>query len=476
MPAISDPGEFPLQLDLVPGELSARVWLHEVASVPCWSYTSDGLSRYGQRELSLTVRVDPGERPADFPKEPLRVFLEILRLAKAGRPVGSGDITELGDNGLLGHRGIVYTSTRERFADVDFPDGLTAILLKDEEIEAAMAFGITRVLSRLGQAYSHYPWPPWADRTRPGLPMARLLEDSIISQLSRIHAPGMTVCLERDRIVFRLTEDSGAHLLKQLAEFPASSPPVLLTELEPTADGCFVWKPGQTDAKAITAPNTSGSRLSGCFLALAPGQTEDEGLIVEDGLMMSLRDLSWRAVRDGLTNMRPVEVRPTNSGFGFALKWLASDYTNPVDGLTYHAEGGWRAHEPEVRPLEQDSRPTDLRQIVLLTPEHEIAQRLRVDQLADYVDLIKRTVIGFFAKGPQGAGADLTLQLEIEPGEWSASVKMTSRPSTAHDTLQRLYDELCQLPSPSVSGGPVAFQMLFAIRGGANDSGAGQPH
>jgi hypothetical protein len=476
MLANSDPVDFPLHFDLIPGELAARVWLHEIASIPCWSYTSEGLSAHGQHELILTVRVDPGEKPADFPKEPLRVFVEVLRLAKAGRPVGSGDITELGGSGLLGHRGIVYTSTRERFADVALTDGLVAILLRDEEIEAATAFGVTRVLCRLGQAYSHYPWPPWADRTRPSLPMARLLEESIVAQLTRIHAPGMTVCLERDRIVFRLTEESGAHLLKQLAEFPASSPPVLLTELEPTADGCFVWKPGQNGAKAITAPNATGSRLSGCFLALAPGQTEDEGLIVEDGLMMSLRDFSWRAIRDGLTSMSPVTVRPSNSGFGFALEWLARDYANPVDGLTYRAEGGWRAHKPEAGPVKEENGLTDLKQIVLLTPEHEIAQRLRVDELADYVELIKGTVIGFFDRQPPGAGAELMLQLEVEPSAWCAGVKMASRPGIADDMLQRLHDELSQLPSPSVTGGPVAFQMLFAIWGDAPNSGAGPTH
>ncbi|NIN71053.1 MAG: DUF3480 domain-containing protein [Gemmatimonadetes bacterium] len=476
MPANTDPGDFPLHFELIPGELSARVWLHQIASMPCWSYTSTGLSAHGQRELILTVRVDQGEGPTDFPKEPLRVFVEVLRLAKAGRPVGSGDITELGGNGLLGHRGIVYTSTRERFADVEFPGGLAAILLRDEEIEAAMAFGITRVLGRLGQAYSHYPWPPWADRTRPSLPMARLLEDSILAQLTRIHAPGMTACLERDRIVLRLTEESGTQLLKQLAEFPASSPPVLLTELEPTADGCFVWKPGQSDAKAITAPNGTGSRLSGCFLALAPGQTEDEGLVVEDGLMMSLRDLSWRAIRDGLKSMSPVEVRPSNSGFGFALEWLAHDYANPVDGLTYRSEGGWRAYEPEAGPDKEEGGLTDLNQIVLLTPEHEIAQRLRIDELADYVEVIKSTVIDFFADQPRGAGAELMLQFEIEPSAWNASVKMASRPGVADATLQRLHDELCQLPSPSVTGGPVVFQMLFAIWGGHTNSGTDQPH
>ena len=165
MPASPDPGDFPLHFELIPGQLSARIWLHQVDAIPCWSYTSDGLPAHGQRELMLTVRVDPGEGPADFPKEPLRVFVEVLRLAKAGRLVGSGDITELGGSGLLCHRDIVYTSCREHFQDVVFPDGLAAILLRDEEVEAAMAFGITRVLGRLGQAYSHYPWPPWADRT-----------------------------------------------------------------------------------------------------------------------------------------------------------------------------------------------------------------------------------------------------------------------------------------------------------------------
>jgi len=471
VPANPDPGDFPLRFDLIPDELSARVWLHRVDSTLCWSYTSEGLSAHGQRELIVTVRVDPGEGPADFPKEPLRVFVEVLRLARAGRRVGPGDTTELGGSGLLGHQGIVYTSIREHFDGVDFPDGLAAIPIKDEEVDAAVTFGITRVLGRLGQAYSHYPWPPWADRTRPGLPMARLLEDSIIAQLTRIHAPGMTACLERERIVFRLTEDSGAYLLQQLAAFPAGSPPVLLTELEPSADGCFVWKPGQTGAKAITAPNATGSRLSGCFLALAPGQSEDEGLIVEDGLMMSLRDPSWRAIKDGLTSLSPVEIRPSNSGFGFALEWLARGYVSPIDGLTYRAEAGWRVHQPEGVAAKEAGGPTDLKHIVLLAPDHEVARRMRVDELATYIDTIKNTVVGYFDRQPPEVGQELVLQFKIEPGEWSAVLKMASRPGIADETLQRLHDELSQLPSPSVTGGSVAFQMVFAIWGGPADYG-----
>jgi hypothetical protein len=466
MPSSPDPGDFPLQLDLVPGELSARVWLHDVLSIPCWSYTSDGLSAHGQDELILTVRLSQGEKATDVPKAPLQFFIQVLQFAQAGRTVGSGAITELGGTGLLGHRGIVYTSHREVYQDVDFTDGLAAIPLKDEEIEAAKAFGVTRILSLLGQAYRHYPWPPWADRTRPGLPLARLMEESILVQLNRIHAPGMTVCLERDRIVLRLTQGASTQLLNQLAQFPTSAPLVLLTELESSADGCLVWKPGQTQPKAITVPNGTGARLSGCFLALAPGQPVDEGQVVEDGLMMTLRDRSWQAIRDGLRNLSPVEIRAGNDGFGFALEWRTRDYANPVDGLTYMAEGGWGTSEPEGGRVEDSVGPTDVKQIVLLTPQHEIAQRLSVDALAEYIETIKGTVARVFGARPPDADQELFIQLELAPGA-GADVKMASRPGIAADTLQRLYEDLCRTPRPSVTGGPVAFQVLFAIRGGA---------
>jgi hypothetical protein len=461
MPSSPVPGAFPLYTELIPGELSARVWLHDAEAAPCWSYTSEGLQAHGQAELILTVHRGPGEADGDFPREPLEFFKLVLQQAKAGQLVYPGDLTMLGGAGLLGHRAVTYV-TPHPFEDVQFSGGLAAILLKDEEVEAARAFGITRVLSRLGQAHRHYPYPPWCDRARPSLPLERMLEDSILAQLNRIRSAGMTACLEGERVVLRVLSEVSVHLQNQMAQFPPDEPLALLTELEPSADGCFVWKPGQQEPKAITAPDATGARLSGCFLALVPGQSADGGQVFEDGLMMLLRDESWSAIREGVRTLSPVEI-PPGAGFGFSLEWLDHNYISPINGSIHSAAGGWRSHAPEEAT--GDDGPTEVQRIVLLTPEHELQARLKVEAIASYIDMIKATVATIFGAQAPGSGQDLMVQFEIQPGG-HVEVNIASRPGVSADTLQQLYERLGRLACPAVAGGPVTFQVIFAVWGG----------
>ena len=98
--ATSTTRQFPVTVEIIPGELSARVYLHEICAtggrIPCWSYVSDGLGAHQHREVVFTLRRESGEADAAFPEDPLRLFGTMYRLAAQGKRVTVGGCTELG--------------------------------------------------------------------------------------------------------------------------------------------------------------------------------------------------------------------------------------------------------------------------------------------------------------------------------------------------------------------------------------------
>ncbi len=62
VPAIS----FPVDRELEPG-LRVRIYHHEITTqigtIICWTYISDGLVTYHQKELIFTLRCDTSEQP-----------------------------------------------------------------------------------------------------------------------------------------------------------------------------------------------------------------------------------------------------------------------------------------------------------------------------------------------------------------------------------------------------------------------------
>jgi hypothetical protein len=67
---------WPVELEVVTGKLSARVYLHDIESqsgpIACWSYVSDGLAALEQPEIVFTLRRDPHEPSDGFPQDPLQ--------------------------------------------------------------------------------------------------------------------------------------------------------------------------------------------------------------------------------------------------------------------------------------------------------------------------------------------------------------------------------------------------------------------
>lgn len=467
----SGTGEFPRTISLVSGKLTARVWVHEIDAhgevVPCWSYISDGLREYGQKELIFTLRRFPREGPADFSEQPLRFFAQVHGFAEQGMQVDVGGITEFGSKGLLGFKGIAYAHPYA-FHDVEisFPT-LAAILLTEEELEAVKTFGITRVLARLGRAHQYYPFPPWFDRTRSSLPFRKTMEESVLAQMPRIKGPGLRVWVENDRIVFRLLP-RGGHLMRyQLSKGPSGTPLAVLTELDPHANGCLVWEPGQSGPAAITPPKGTGSRLSGCFLAFVPGQPADGGSILEDGMAMLLTDTSWLTIIDALRTEKTVSIPATEEGMSFSIEWVKDTYHDPITGTGYYAASGWTTSVPGSRPSRGNNGIVEVKEIILLTSEAELKGRVPMEALVVYIEAIGRVLQEYFYALPRAPGQDLLLQFEVHPGS-RVAIQMRAKPGMPDGVLRGIHDRLLSVPAPSVSRDQIRFQVLSLIWDGAN--------
>ncbi len=472
----TNPSQFPMQFELIPQTLRARVYLHDIDSidgcVPCWSYVTDGLRAQGQKELIFTLRREPNEQPEAFPEAPLHFFQTVNQFAQEGQLVNEGDFTEFGASGFLGHsevRAIAYIPPQP-LAGVEMPSPLlAAILLTHEELEVLKHLGVTRVIAHLGRAYSHYPYPPWSERSRASLVSMSTMQESILARVPRLRGPGIRACQEGNQISLRLLPQAGELLRSKLEQFPANTVLALLTELDPTANACMVWQPGQSTLEAIASPNSDGSRISGCFIAFVPQQAEDKGQVFEDGFIMLLTDTSWMLIRQAIKSGHSVSVPVTTNGLSLSLEWIPQTYQNPIDGLFYEAEGGWYRYSPNSPQDRISDEAVSMGEMILLTGESELAARVRVNELADYILAVKKSVTEHFTAVEQGAGQDLLLEFEIQL-DGQVALGMALRPWTDKNRLDDLSENLLRLPPPDVNQGSIRFQVVVKLWGGSSQS------
>lgn len=319
---------FPVDTDLVPGQLAAQVFFHEIesstGSIPCWSYITRGLLTRGQKELIFTLRCAPDEPTTTFPDDPLHLFRFIDQLAQNGQLVDAGGVTQFGDQNFLG-RHLAYIHPQP-LQGVPVPKpAIAAILVTEDEVSAVQEFGITRLMSRLGDVSHYYPCPPWSDRSRPGLSFERTRQESVLARVARFHAPGVRIVREGHRVVLRVALQARESLQRHLKQAPKKAPLALLTEIDPSANACLVWDPDQPGGpKAITPPDSDGSRLCGCFALFVPAQEEDEIRLFEDGISLLVTTRSWTAVRKALMKERTLTVSAGGDGSSISIDWTAT--------------------------------------------------------------------------------------------------------------------------------------------------------
>jgi hypothetical protein len=320
----------PSKVVLVRDKLALEFHAHDSADGGTGNFLtvmSEGLNRYKQRELAITLRLGEGEEPSDKMRELGRFFGTVWRWAQEGVLVDAGDFTQFGERGLFGgsKNGLVYADARG-IGDIALPaDALAAVVVNEEELRVAMGFGAYRLLARLGDHYGQFPFPTWTDLTRPSLAMPREL-DSQLAKLKRIRARGVSYVLDKGRARVSLPAAVRSVLAQGISALAPRAPFALLTDPSPDANALSVWYPGQQESKAVIAPGSAGNRSTGSFLAVVPGGQSDQTNVLEDGYTLHFSSATWLRVSQALLETRPLSL--DMAGVQVELQWQASAERN----------------------------------------------------------------------------------------------------------------------------------------------------
>lgn len=334
-----DQPNFPLHLNIIEAELKVHIYLIDLdtqqGTLSCWSYVTDGLSKCGQKEIVLTIKRDRGEKPKDYPDEPLSFFSAVYNLAKQGQIVDVGDFTEFDSKApFLGFVALAY-APYQVIPGVIFPrSALIALMISAEELQAIKAFGFTRVMALLGKKYRYYPCPPFSERKRSSLSFHESFEKSTLGKyFNRFFLKGVRTVMVNDKaIVVRFVPGQGKKLSDFLRQLPANSSGTTAfyfsTELDPGATGCFCWEPSQSEYQAIMPPAEDHSRLSGCFIAFIPVLGDDGVRLLEDGFVAPLTEASWLLVLDALEQEKNITIPSTNKDYlPLSIEWSKNTYS-----------------------------------------------------------------------------------------------------------------------------------------------------
>jgi hypothetical protein len=468
-PSVDQERSAPVRVEILPGKLAARIHRHEIESqhglIPCWSYVSEGLTGQQQTEVVFTLRRDPDEPSDGCPEEPLQLLAAIYQVTQTGQRVTSGSFTEFGAEGFFGHH-VLYVRAQS-LTGVGLPAScLAALLVTADELRAVREFGTTRVLARLGQASSHYPFPPWADPRRRGLSLERTLEASVLSKLPRASAHDVYVGVTDNQITVAALRSEQASWKERLAEVPEHAPLALLTALDPAANGCLVWVPGQKGPEAIIPPGSDGSRVCGCFVVFVGEQAGSGGKILEDGFAMELTTASWQAIRQALVDGKELSIPATGGGMSFALTWRDEVYVSPIDARAYRAEGSWNAY-PENAGDAGPAPRVNIRHVRVLTSEEELAARTSVHELVAFCDRIRRCAEQVI--GDRDDAAELLLRLQCT--SQGHGVHLSGRGEVPQDVMQAFFEAIKQLAGLPIREGEVSFEIELTVAG----AGSGAP-
>lgn len=317
-------GKFPIKLGLIPDQLAVTIYRHDEQSVsgaiPCWSYLTEGLTRLQQKEILLTLRINPEEDINKFPAPPLQIFVLIYKLATQQKTIDIGDILKFGTKGLFKYPGAGFTFPLNNPTGLPIKrPTLSCILLTVEEFTVAQACGFTRVQSRLGYEQDHYPCLAWNHRERQSLHLRVMLQQTVLKSVERLPLKHSACYMEGgETVVLNIPSVLRTLLGKSMVKTPIK-PLCLLTSLLPGHDGCLAWLPHKDVSQIVNADNSTGEFIGGSFLLLTPGQASDGAMMLEDGFSAALTDESWRLMLTALKNGSNVLINGKGGNMNIAL-------------------------------------------------------------------------------------------------------------------------------------------------------------
>jgi hypothetical protein len=310
-------------------EREVRVSVHNHAlavgesQILCWTYITDGMQRWGQKELALTIRRRSHEGFYDFPHDPFYVFNSISGMAVQGHFAEAGDRTEFNLPVLVGYSGIGYVEG-EHLPGYPAPEGeyLQMILLHQQETAVWLEHGAARILALLGQQARHFPFPIWCEQGRKPLALKKVIAESRLNHVATLRIPDTYGSLNNHYDLRLKLPDKGRHLLDEalrecLREDTALA---VLLPLDPTATAHMTYNPGNSGPTGIAPGQPGDTRVSGAFLLLIPlPEGESKIGLAEDGFVVALSPTETTRLQDTLQTDRPFLLHDPESGINFSF-------------------------------------------------------------------------------------------------------------------------------------------------------------
>jgi hypothetical protein len=450
--AAQDAPVLPHRAEVVPGVLYVTVYAHDIPNgdvkVPCWSFVSEGFERAGQHEIVFTLKRPRGRKWQDYSKDLFGLYGMILAHAGDGgkiEPYATLDIELTEDGTFLGQKGPLgmICIPAEMFDGVEVPfQALAAVLIRDDEIEAAKKSSALRIASILGMTYRYYPCPPWSELGRKPVVSAKQFAKSFLQKLEVQPAGGVSVRSSaasagkpgKKSVVLRVEGSSLQGLNALLGARPVPDMFALMTEPDPDATMRYAWRPAEDQTGVIFA--NMGPWITGSYVAFVVGEgLEERGDEVEDGIVLGLRPATFARIKAALASGKPASI-PIGSD-GTVLQILFSQ-TFPVDPL-----------------LPKSFVPDN---IGLVQSQSDLVARLGdTSVLKDYVKVFASAVQSALSGADRGDARGLLVAVGLKPGKKIRAWLEPIEGALPETTLKKLDDTLARVLAIEVTGGPVAF-------------------
>lgn len=327
-------GKYPIKLGIGAEQLAVTIYLHEENSVAgklsCWSYLTEGLVNFNQKECLLTLRINADENPNKFPMQPLQFFSFLLKHAMQKKIIDIGDTIKLGEKGLFGFAGMafMFPLNNPTMAPIRRPT-LSGILLTEAELFTAQQHGLSRVIARMGYEQDHYPCIPWNNRERQSLPLNNVTQLTALNNSPKIPMKHTAAYMEDgETVVLNIPKRMRSFFLKADENLKSKSV-CLLTRIFPGNDGCMTWLPHRDSSQIVSADGSAGETIAGCFLLFNKSADHNGASMLEDGFAMHITSSSWQALRSAMASGQNATIAGEKGNMNFQL--LCTDKTTDME-------------------------------------------------------------------------------------------------------------------------------------------------
>jgi hypothetical protein len=337
-------GNYPIRLELVPKRLVVSITQIELlgrgSHIPCWIFVTEGMLAFKQKEFVLALRIDNAEERKKFPKAPIQLFMHLFKSVAQKKRFHIGDVTPLGEKGLMGYMGIGYTHELINGEGLKLPKAsLTCMLLTKEELLAARTVGLTRVLARMGYEQNRFPANAWNETTRTGTAMQAVMQGTEFKKIKCLPLSHCSINLiNGDKVSLILSPVIHAIAVGYLKLHGANNKIGFTTQLLPYHEGALVWLPVKDVVEMNLHPDSNGELIAGSFLILSRGDQAGASML-EDGFMVNLDNDAWIAFQNAIVRKQNINIAPTGNDMAFEVVWNTAANTDAVSGLGAAAGG-----------------------------------------------------------------------------------------------------------------------------------------